>query len=125
MRRKVYDAAAIEHLAVWSEPAMVVVADIAAADLVGGLGEVIAGNERIRMGISHSMKVGFDAVVTEDVIVGVEREATDVVRYVIGVSPAEAGADLKVRGAARRGRGLTLGGEGSEEGKGDKNGEIG
>ena len=77
MGAKVHHAAAIENLAVGRQPAAVVVAEIASADLVRGLGEVVAGNERIGMRISDPMKVGFDAVVAKEVIVGVEGEAAE------------------------------------------------
>ena len=75
MGPKIYDTAAIENLAVRREPAVVVVAEIAAADLVRGLGEVVAGNKRIGVGIPYPMKVGFDTEPAEEVIVSVEGEA--------------------------------------------------
>src|ERR1700733_7860292 len=120
---KVHDAAAVENLAVWSKAATIVVAEIAAPDLVCGFGEVIAWNKRVLVGISDPMKIGLDAIVAEEVIVRVEGKAGNIVRHVVGVSPGEAGADLKVCGAAGCGRRLTLG-EGSEEnrcGKKEKN----
>src|SRR6185437_4820465 len=115
VRGKVHNAAAIEDLAVGSQPATIVVAKVAATDFVSGFGEVIAWNQGILVGISDPMEIGFEPVVLEEVIVGVEGEAADVVRHIVGMSPAEAGADLKVCVPACSGRGLTVDG-GNEEG---------
>ena len=124
MRGKIHNATTVEDLTVGSEPSMVVVAKIAAADFVGGLGEVVAGNAaHPDWGSRTRWKLASSPVVAEEVIVGVEGEAADVVRHIVGVSPGEASADLKVCGAARSGRGLTVG-EGNEEGERGKNGEI-
>src|SRR6185437_2861844 len=95
VRGKVYDAAAVENLSVGSEPATIVVPEIPATDLVRSFGEVIAGNQGVGVGISDSMKVGFDAVVAEEVIVGVEGEASDVVWHVIRVYVGVACANLE------------------------------
>ena len=115
MRGEVDDAPAVEQLAVGSEAAAIVVAEIAPPDLIGALGEVVVGNQRIRVGVADLMEVGLDAVVAEDVVVGVEAEAADVVGDVIGVRPDESATDLKIgESGGGRYRDLTTSGSGGQ-----------